>query len=147
MLSKEEYKNKKIKEYYKNKSKDKKIISAYYDKREEDPINKLINSLSKRAYKYYKENDLKREIKYSEILCCDKNILKVYIERQFEGNMNYENYGEWEIDHIKPVSLCDSNNIESIKEIFNYKNLRPLWKSDNRHKGAKYSESLDAQQK
>jgi len=52
--------------------------------------------------------------------------------------MNYNNYGKWEVDHIKPISLYDLQYLEQVKECFNYKNLQPLWRIDNRKKSNKY---------
>jgi hypothetical protein len=45
-----------------------------------------------------------------------------------------EDYGIWEIDHIKPIILFDLNIQEEQLKCFNYKNLRPLLKSLNRQK-------------
>jgi hypothetical protein len=50
--------------------------------------------------------------------------------------MNWDSYGKWEIDHIKPCCLFDLTKIRQQKECFNYKNLQPLWKEDNLKKGA-----------
>lgn len=73
----------------------------------------------------------KKEIKEQETikyLGCDYEFLKNYIENKFQPNMTWDNYGEWEIDHIIPVSKNGS---------FHYTNLQPLWKIDNRKKGNK----------
>ena len=48
--------------------------------------------------------------------------------------MNWDNYGEWEVDHIKPCSSFNLLNEEERKECFHYSNLQPLWKGDNREK-------------
>src|SRR6056297_2037589 len=42
-------------------------------------------------------NGKKTEIGYT------KGELKTHIESLFQDGMSWENYGEWEIDHIKPV--------------------------------------------
>lgn len=54
--------------------------------------------------------------------------------------MNFGNYGEWEIDNIKPISLFNLNNEEELLECCNYKNTQPLWRTDNRRKYNKYDE-------
>ncbi len=48
--------------------------------------------------------------------------------------MNFKNYGEWEIDHIIPVSSFDFSIKQNIFECFNFRNLQPLWKIENRAK-------------
>ena len=46
-------------------------------------------------------------------------------------------YGEWHIDHKKPVSLFDKNTDASIVNELN--NLQPLWKLENLSKGNRYN--------
>jgi hypothetical protein len=74
-----------------------------------------------------------------EMLGCSVEEFKLYLEKQFTENMNWDNYGSyWEIDHIKP---CDAFNLEILEEqyiCFNYKNLQPLEKIKNRKKSNKY---------
>jgi hypothetical protein len=48
---------------------------------------------------------------------------------------------EWEIDHIKPISLFNLNNEDELLECFNYKNLQPLWKLENLLKSNKFISS------
>jgi hypothetical protein len=43
--------------------------------------------------------------------------------------MNWENYGEWHIDHIKMVSSFEPNTPMYI--VNSLGNLRPLWAKDN----------------
>jgi hypothetical protein len=64
-----------------------------------------------------------------------------YLESQFQPGMTRENYGEWHVDHIRPVSSFDfeGDNLEAaLHECWHYTNLRPLWAKDNISKGAKY---------
>lgn len=63
--------------------------------------------------------------------------LIAHLERQFTKGMSLENYGEWQIDHITPVS---SFNFTSMTDpgflaCWCLSNLRPLWKDENRRKG------------
>jgi hypothetical protein len=62
------------------------------------------------------------------ILGIDLTEYKEYLEKQFTEGMSWENLGEWEIDHILPVSKGGS---------FHYTNTQPLWKIDNRIKSNK----------
>jgi len=50
---------------------------------------------------------------------------KDHLEFEFEDWMNWENYGEWEIDHITPLSKGGK------WELYN---LRPIRKEENRRK-------------
>jgi hypothetical protein len=52
-----------------------------------------------------------------------------YIESQFVDGMNWDNRYEWHLDHIIPVSFAETE--EQIYKLNNYKNLRPLWGTDN----------------
>ena len=77
-----------------------------------------------------KENKTIKYLKYSAI------DLKIHIENLFEEGMNWENHGEFHIDHIKPISSFDIDSEPS--EINALSNLRPLWALDNLSKGSKY---------
>lgn len=60
------------------------------------------------------------------------------IESQFDKGMSWDNYGEWHIDHIKPISLFLSEGIDDPKVINALSNLQPLWALDNLSKGKNY---------
>lgn len=49
----------------------------------------------------------KKEDKTIELLGYSAIELKEYIESLFVEGMSWENYGEWHIDHIRPVSSYD----------------------------------------
>jgi hypothetical protein len=68
---------------------------------------------------------------------CTLVALKEHLEKQFKEGMSWENYGKWEIDHIRPIASYDLTSIEQQKECFHYTNLQPLWAIDNRKKGCK----------
>lgn len=62
-----------------------------------------------------------------EELGCTIKEYKVYLEQQFDKNMNWDNYGTyWEIDHIVPVSKNGS---------LHYTNTQPLTINENRSLG------------
>lgn len=68
--------------------------------------------------------------------------LKAHLERQFERGMSWDSYGDWHIDHIRPVSsfrlLLDDGAVDwsAVRECWSLANLRPLWAEKNVRKGA-----------
>lgn len=61
-----------------------------------------------------------------------------HMERQFVDGMNWDNYGEWHIDHIVPVaSFCHLPPNECVKRAWHLPNLRPLWAQENLRKNGK----------
>jgi len=137
-MNKEQFVANKIKQYYKDKHKNKIIIENKTIKnindRRKGGIYVIYDNLKSRIYKAIKDNNLKFEFSYNEIFCCSIEELEVYLKQKFKENMTIENYGEWEVDHILPVSSFDFTNKENIFKCFNYKNLQPLWKNENRSK-------------
>ena len=123
-----------IREYYCKKYVSKKISEQTLQKRKTDIIFKLIDNLRKRAFIYIKSIDGD----HRKILGCDPDEFKKYLESKFIEGMNFKNYGEWELDHIKPLSKYDLTKETEIKECFHYLNIQPLWMSENRKKHNKY---------
>lgn len=60
------------------------------------------------------------------------------IEFQFKDGMNWGNYGEWHIDHKKPLARFISQGITDPKIVNALSNLQPLWAKDNISKGDKF---------
>jgi len=68
-----------------------------------------------------------------EYLGCTIEEFMVHIEGMFKEGMCWENYGEWVMDHIKPVGVRGLTE-EQIIERFEFTNIQPLWDHDNRIK-------------
>lgn len=68
---------------------------------------------------------------------CDE--LMTHLATQFTRDMTFDNYGDWHIDHIKPVSHFhfDSPKDPEFKECWSLWNLQPLWAFGNLRKHAK----------
>ena len=135
---KEKYIKNKIDAYYKNNYKKKSVKQNFRKKRirnrKIDTIHKIYDNLIGRIYITFIKHKFEFNFSYKELLGCNIEELKDFIFNKLEDGMTFENYGEWEIDHIKPVSKFNFNNRNELFECFNYTNLQPLWKSDNRKK-------------
>ena len=100
-----------------------------------DVVFKLKRRLRHRLYCVVK-NNLKSGSAVKD-LGCSVEELKTYLESLFEPSMTWENYGDWEIDHIKPLSSFDLTNSNHYLIACNYNNLQPLWKQDHFVKSSK----------
>lgn len=70
-------------------------------------------------------------------LGCTIEEFKNYIASKFLQNMSWDNYGEWHLDHKKPLSSFDLTNKEEFLKACHYSNLQPLWAIDNLRKNDK----------
>ena len=118
----------KVQNYYKEKYLKNTLKEKYNQKIKTDIIDRLIDNLRKRAYPYTRNINLT----VLELLGCSRDELKNLLEKKFTENMTFENYGEWEIDHIRPLASFNLKSIDEIKICFNHNNIQPLWKSENR---------------
>jgi hypothetical protein len=79
------------------------------------------------------------------LLGCDFEFARTHLEAKFSVGMSWENYGEWEIDHIVPCNFFDLSKEEHQRMCFNYRNLQPMWKNENQSKCDKVTiDNLDA---
>lgn len=62
--------------------------------------------------------------------------LKRHLERQFTQGMSWDNWSDWHIDHIVPVTAFQFTNYDDpeFRACWALTNLRPLWKEENRQK-------------
>jgi hypothetical protein len=67
--------------------------------------------------------------------------LKEHITKLFTTGMSWENYGEWHIDHIKPVTLFDKSTPVNIVCALN--NLQPLWATTRTIENIEYIGNLN----
>ena len=67
--------------------------------------------------------------------------VKNIIENQFEEGMTWDNWTKdgWYLDHVRPTSSFDIKDPEQQKTCFNWRNLQPLWSSENLQKLDKYT--------
>lgn len=108
-------------------------------KRHTDPLYKLISNFRTAIYIVLKENNLHKYGHYFDVLGYTPNELIEHLEKQFIDGMNWENYGEWHIDHIRPISsfIFENSEDEEFKKCWSLKNLQPMWGFENIRKGNK----------
>ena len=70
----------------------------------------------------------------------DAEDLKRHLEGLFQPGMTWENYGEWHVDHIRPIASFEirSHEDEGFKKCWALDNLQPLWAVENHKKGARW---------
>lgn len=72
---------------------------------------------------------------FQNLIGCDLDFLKKWIEFRFEKNMTWENLGSyWHFDHILPLNAFDVTNEKEKQICFHWTNLQPLEKHENQSK-------------
>lgn len=116
----------------KNLDKRREYLNKYSkEKLKNDTLFKLKRNVRIRINKFIKN---KKESSL-QIIDCSYSFLKEYLENQFKDNMSWDNYGEWHIDHIIPLSSAKTE--EEVYKLCHYTNLQPLWAEENLKKGSK----------
>jgi len=99
-----------------------------------DPGGHLKDVVSSRVRHALKSEKSKKSLEY---LGCTIKDFRKHIEKSFIEGMSWENYGEWEIDHIIPVKY-ENPTIEEVIERLHWTNCQALWRVDNMSKGNRY---------
>lgn len=104
-----------------------------------DPLYKLINNFRTAIYQVLKENNINKNGHYFDILKYTPEQLISHLESKFGENMTWDNYGEWHVDHIKPISSFMILEIgdEEFMNCWSLDNLQPLWGNENIKKSNK----------
>lgn len=130
-----EHRKQYLKEYReKNVDKIRKVKRDYEKTRKaNDPLYKLINNFRTAIYQVLKENNVKKNGHYFDILKYTPDDLINHLESKFTDKMTWDNYGEWHVDHILPISSFDIKEIGDIEfmKCWELKNLQPLWGDEN----------------
>ena len=105
------------------------------NRRKTDSLYRLKKTLRSRTYEAFKTKGYKKTSQTQEMLGVDWKVCKAHIERQFTKGMNWNNHGEWQIDHIIP--LASAKNEKELRKLCHYRNLQPLWAVDNMSKSDK----------
>ena len=124
-----------LKEYReKNTEKIKKTKRDYERNRKaSDPLYKLISNFRTAIYQVLKESNVDKNKHYFDILQYTPESLIKHLESQFENNMNWDNYGEWHVDHKLPITSFNIEEMgdEEFMRCWSLENLQPMWGTDN----------------
>lgn len=98
----------------------------------QDRINR---NMRKAVTTCVKEKKLGR--KWINLVGYSSKELLLHLEKQFKDGISWDNYGEWHIDHIVPVSAFNFTKYSDpdLKLCWALSNLQPLWAKDNNIKG------------
>lgn len=100
-----------------------------------DPVAAFKALMRKRMCNWFRRKKFPKKSSTEQILGCSFDEFKKYIASLFKDGMTWDNYGEWQLDHIIPLSTA--KNIEDVERLCHYTNLQPLWAKDNLEKRAK----------
>ncbi|KQP07722.1 hypothetical protein ASF28_11385 [Methylobacterium sp. Leaf99] len=95
---------------------------------QDDPSYRMYRNVQRRTGQV-----LKGRHSPKEALKCNLATLREHISSRFKAGMVWAQYGQWEVDHIVPLSAAKSE-VELI-ELCQFTNLQPLWKRENQKKG------------
>lgn len=98
-----------------------------------DPNARTKNILRVRIRTALKRRGKCKSHRTCELIGCDVDFLRDYLEARFSPGMSWENHGKhgWHIDHKIPCAKFDLTDPAQQKQCFHYSNLQPLWAADN----------------
>ena len=151
-----EYLSKKSKTWYdQNKEHRKEYIKEYREKnidkirktkrdyqqhlRDTNPTYKLISYFRTAIYQVLKESNVEKNKHYFDVLKYTPEQLINHLEVQFTEGMTWDNYGEWHVDHIRPISSFNISEMgdSNFMECWCLDNLQPMWGEENIRKSNK----------
>lgn len=113
------------------------IKKREWEKNKHNPAFKLNRYMSSRIHASLNGNKNNRWV---ILVGYSVKQLIVHIEKQFDKNMSWDNYGAyWHIDHITPKSAFNFTSAEQLafRKCWALSNLRPLEKTENLKKSKK----------
>lgn len=115
-------------------------------RRDSDPLFRMITNMRNRISQALLGKG--RSFRSFSLLGCNSDEYKKYIEDRFSDGMSWNNYGnkkgQWNIDHVIPLSSFDLSVPEEQFKAFNYKNTRPMWSDENNKKRARMPDNSES---
>jgi hypothetical protein len=108
--------------------------------RDTNPTYKLISYFRTAIYQVLKESNVEKNKHYFDVLKYTPEQLINHLEVQFTEGMTWDNYGEWHVDHIRPISSFNISEMgdSNFMECWCLDNLQPMWGEENIRKSNKF---------
>jgi hypothetical protein len=107
-------------------------------KKDNDPHYKLSCYTRTAIYTCLKERNIEKYCNTFDLLPYNLTQLVEHLESQFTEGMTWDNYGDWHVDHIKPMNSFDFTEDGDFGVCWSLSNLQPLWAEENLSKGSRY---------
>lgn len=117
-------------------------VKEKYRKQELNVNRRIRKRLNSRIMEALLTSSQRKRKKTIEYIGCNIDFFRNWISSQFQEGMSWENHGQWHLDHVKPCSSFDLSNCDEIQRCFCWKNMQPLWASDNLTKSGRIDNSL-----
>lgn len=116
--------------------------SYHKTRRIEDPLYATKAACRSRVAAAFRRAGFRKGSATEDLVGCDFKTLRAHIESLFRPGMTWANRGfkGWHLDHKIP--LASATDEASLRALCHYKNLQPLWASENLKKGAKMPQSV-----
>ena len=110
--------------------------------RRDDPSYRMANNVRNAVWRSV--NGAKKS-KTFDVLGYTVEQLMRRLESTFTDGMTWSNYGEWHIDHIRPLVSFDiqREGDAEFRRCWSLNNLQALWGPDNSRKGGRYEPAAD----
>lgn len=119
----------------------KKYLPAAYQaikrRRKKDPDYKMMWVMRDMVRRVIRGAKIKKNASTIDLLGYSPDQFRLHIESMWLEGMNWENHGEWHVDHKIPLSIMIKRGEKDPSIINALSNLQPLWATDNMKKSAK----------
>lgn len=110
-------------------------------RRGNNPSHRVGVSFRSRVSRALKDKNVKKYTETMALLGCSIQQFRAWLECNFTVGMSWDNYGfgmkKWNIDHWRPCSNFNLEEIDQLKACFHWSNQFPEWQIDNLRKGGK----------
>jgi len=103
------------------------------NRKSSDPLYKLISNFRTAIYQVLKESNVEKNKHYFDILQYTPEQLITHLEKQFNDDMTWDNYGVWHVDHKLPITSFNIQEMgdDEFMKCWELDNLQPMWGDEN----------------